>query len=577
MSKHPVFSSGLVMSLLLSTACSSTPVTANKPVTPPLSALEIEARGFSSPAQEALYHALVGEFAGFAEDYTQAATYFLKSARINADVRLARRAAEMALYSKEYTIAQEAVTVWQALKPSDMEAQHIESMIFLRQGNIEASVKALDKIFSTSSETEQQSLPLLAKLLGREVDNEHALSVLEQLSPRYPQQYDMQLFYANLLYEAERIDQAHTVLEGIFAQSPYYPKAISLYLQVLRRLDKLTYAVTWMQNLVTTEPKNMAWRELYAHLLVTLGRHADALPHFQALLAAEPDNSNHIYNFGITAIRAQDGATARQHLNKLLGVADSEIRNLAHYLLGELAEEEHAREDALSWYRQVEEGNRYYINAQGRIVLILMAQGKGDEALTYLNNITLDDPDDEQSMRTLEAEIFIREQRYEEALNVYNQLLEDDPDNIDLLYLRAMLGERMDDLELLERDLRAILTLEAENAEALNALGYTLADRTTRYQEAYELIKKALALRPGAYHILDSMGWVLYRLERYSEALEYLRRALELNYDPEIASHLGEVLWIMGAHEEAQQVWNKALESFPEDEGLRKVMERLMP
>ena len=147
----------------------------------------------------------------------------------------------------------------------------------------------------------------------------------------------------------------------------------------------------------------------------------------------------------------------------------------------------------------------------------------------------------------------------------------------ELLYTRAMLAEKMDALDILERDLRAIIEEEPENAQALNALGYTLADRTERYQEAHDLIRRALELSPADFYILDSMGWVLYRLGRFEEAISYLRQARELRDDPEVAAHLAEVLWVTGDRDGARDVWESALRTTPGDAILLDVIERLAP
>ena len=140
-----------------------------------------------------------------------------------------------------------------------------------------------------------------------------------------------------------------------------------------------------------------------------------------------------------------------------------------------------------------------------------------------------------------------------------------------------MLAEKMDMLNIVEEDLRAILAKEPDNSQALNALGYTLADRTDRYQEAYDLIKHALSLEPNSYYFLDSMGWVLYRLGRHEEAINYLRKAMALTQDPEVAAHLGEVLWVDGDKKEAKKVWETALKQTPEDSKLIDVIKRFSP
>ncbi len=162
-------------------------------------------------------------------------------------------------------------------------------------------------------------------------------------------------------------------------------------------------------------------------------------------------------------------------------------------------------------------------------------------------------------------------------MTVYDAALGEYPQNSDLLYARAMLAEKLDMLDVLEQDLREILSKEPNNADALNALGYTLADRTDRHEEALELIKRAYELRPNDHYVVDSMGWVMYRLGRYDEALKFLRRALELKNDPEVAAHLGEVLWVMGDKKAAREIWNTALESTPDDKRLLDVIKRFSP
>ena len=176
-----------------------------------------------------------------------------------------------------------------------------------------------------------------------------------------------------------------------------------------------------------------------------------------------------------------------------------------------------------------------------------------------------------------EAELLARAEQLEESLRVYNDALASFPKETGLLYARAMLAVRLDMIERTEADLRDILSREPDNADALNALGYTLADRTERYDEAYELIKRAAELKPGDHYVVDSLGWVLFRLGRHEEAIKYLREAMELKADPEVAAHLGEVLWVSGDREGAMSVWNTALEAQPEDKRLLDVVKRFAP
>jgi len=203
-------------------------------------------------------------------------------------------------------------------------------------------------------------------------------------------------------------------------------------------------------------------------------------------------------------------------------------------------------------------------------------QGKVDEARKHVRSIRTQGAEQQNLLIQAEGELLIEEKRYDDAIAVYDEALENQY-NADLLYARAMLAEKMDRLDILERDLRIIIDKEPNHAQALNALGYTLADRTGRYEEAYEFIKQALDLNPNDFYILDSMGWVLYRLGRLEESIEYLNKALNARNDPEIAAHLGEVLWVKGERDAAKEIWGTALQETPEDTRLLNVIKRFNP
>jgi tetratricopeptide (TPR) repeat protein len=211
-----------------------------------------------------------------------------------------------------------------------------------------------------------------------------------------------------------------------------------------------------------------------------------------------------------------------------------------------------------------------------RIGMLLGKQGKIEDGRTHLHNIHTKNNQEKNILIQAEAEMLADIKRYQEAMAVYDKALKGKHD-ADLLYSRAMLAENMDRLDILEMDLRAILEKDPDNSQALNALGYTLADRTDRYDEAYEFIKRALEISPNDYYVLDSMGWVLYRQGRLDEAIEFLNKALAERNDPEIAAHLGEVLWVKGDKKTAQEIWDTALKEAPNDDRLRNVINRLNP
>jgi tetratricopeptide (TPR) repeat protein len=180
-------------------------------------------------------------------------------------------------------------------------------------------------------------------------------------------------------------------------------------------------------------------------------------------------------------------------------------------------------------------------------------------------------------MFLVEGEILSQIDLNEEAYTLYSQYLENQPDDIEILYARALIAERLDRVDQAERDFLKVLAIDPENTRALNALGYTLADRTDRYQEALVYVQQALAQTPDDPAVIDSMGWVMYRLGRLSEARDYLQKAYDMTKDSEIAAHLGEVLWVMGEQAQAKALWESARKATPDDAVLKETVRRYLP
>jgi len=273
------------------------------------------------------------------------------------------------------------------------------------------------------------------------------------------------------------------------------------------------------------------------------------------------------YALGLLELQLGHSAKAKPHFQTLVQLG--EHVDEGRFYLGQISEAHKDDAQARKWYSEVKEGELRF-EAQLRIALMLARRGKLKEAQDYLHDVETDS--DEQRIRLIraEGEILADAGQHQAAMDVYDRALKDRYDS-ELLYTRAMLAEKMNRLDILERDLRQILENEPDNSQALNALGYTLADRTNRYEEAHKLIQRALELSPNDFYILDSMGWVLYRLGRLDEAIAYLKRARDLRDDPEVAAHLAEVLWVKGEKQAARDVLESALKTAPDDKKLLKV------
>jgi tetratricopeptide (TPR) repeat protein len=311
-------------------------------------------------------------------------------------------------------------------------------------------------------------------------------------------------------------------------------------------------------------------RMAYARLLADARRFDASLKQFEILGAAQPDNPEVSFALGLLHLQANRVAEAEPHFKRL--VNNEERGDDASYYLGRIAEEKENYEQANVWYLGVQGGENYF-DAQVRLGLILAKQHRLDEARTHLRSVRTRNAEERALLVQAEGELLAEDKRFDEAMSVYDQALQAGF-NSDVMYARAMLAEKMDRLDILERDLREILEKDPGNAQALNALGYTLADRTDRYDEALGFIQRALDISPSDFYILDSMGWVLYRMGRLDEAEGYLRKALVLRPDSEVAAHLGEVLWAKGDRKGANEIWNTALRETPGDDKLLDVIKR---
>jgi len=279
----------------------------------------------------------------------------------------------------------------------------------------------------------------------------------------------------------------------------------------------------------------------------------------------------------LLSLQLRDYDAAETQLKHVLDT-DYKDPELARFYLGQLAEERKRYDEALKWYASITSGDQY-VPAQARYASTLVKQGNLPEARKYLRKLQTQAASEDQRVQLVQAEAQLLSDvnQFGEAYEVLDRALQNAPDSTDLLYDHAMIAEKLDRMDVLEANLRRVIQIKPDYAHAYNALGYTFADRNTRLPEAYDLIEQALKLAPDDPFIIDSMGWVLYRMGKNDESLGYLKRAFDLRPDPEIAAHLGEVLWSAGKHDEARKVWNMALKDDPDNTVLLATVKKFTP
>ncbi len=521
---------------------------------------------------ELIYKLLVAEFALKRGQYPLALQYYSEVARGSREAVIAERAVRIAMMTRDNENGLEAARLWALLAKPNHNARQVYAAFLLRVARIEEATKVLSELSAEFVERDDsQIFSRIATMLSRVKPAETSIQVMRTIVAKYPDNVGAQYALAQILGRFDKPEQAKEVLDRVQKLDPGHEGAAIYIARILAKDGKKIDALNGLAEFLEAYPDGSTVRLGYARLLVEVKRHDEALAEFEKLAEATPDNTDITYALGLLLLQTNKIDAAEVQFKKL--IKSTQRRPAAWYYLGQIAESRKQMDDAIYAYKYVDRGE-HRLNAQIRIAVLLDNQGKLKSAREQLHGINAHNRQEIIRVGRAEAEILRRNEKLEAALEVYNSVLEQFPKDTGLLYARAMLAVRLDKLDIVESDLREIIGREPDNADALNALGYTLADRTERYAEAHELIKRAYELKPDDHYIVDSLGWVLYRMGRNDEALKLLRQAMKIKADPEIAAHLGEVLWVMGGTAEAREVWDTALKIQPDDKRLLDVIKR---
>ncbi len=522
--------------------------------------------------EDALAPALRGEFALQAGDGTTAARNYLEAAQRNTDPALARRATEVALLAHQDALAAHALARWRQLDPKSEDVAGADALIALRKGDRANASRVLRAMLDSGSEGSKRAIRVLALATDSAISAQVANDLYKQ--GHWPQDIDAWLAFGELSRRLGDPVLTRDIVGDVLRRFPNEPRAWLLESARLREQGEVTTARHAIEHALALVTVDAQVRTAAAVELTSLG---DPKAAADALSTGPQDDTSYIARAAYLA-RADDNAGLAALYAEVKSIAptpDPERR----LLLGQLAEYLQHDDEALAWYRGIPYGVAAN-QAQNRIAVVLDHRGDLDGALGVLHAQQHDSGADEEEQRDsfqTEAELLASHGRKDEALAVYGRALAFFDDDQALLYGRAVLLEAMDRVADAEADLRNIVAQDPDNAEALNALGYTLADRTDRYAEARALIEKALRLQPDSPAFLDSLGWVEHRLGRNIEALHNLRRAFALQKDAEIAAHLGEVMWLGGDKDGARAIWKQGLAIDKDNGALHRMLQTYHP
>lgn len=521
---------------------------------------------------DVLTQLLTAEFALSENRFEEAVEAYLRAASLSDDPAVAEQATRIALAAKQWDQGKQALARWQALRPQgDNGITQAQAILALHEGRTE---DAYTSLLQLAHEPESKGWRSIAQVLLGAENVESAGALAERLAKPdlLGEKAEIWIAASQMAVRLKRKELAQTLADQAvlkFKNAEAFAWAAQLKLS---GGDKVG-ARALFADALTHDAKNPRLRVAYARLLGEIGDNAQA----ERILAAGKQDDYTYAARAAYAARTDDKKVIEPLYRELKGLPEPRPDNRLQ-LLGQLAELLDRKDEALAWYAQVDASDEHWFDAQLRSAVLLDGSAKTDEALTLIHQLEARAADDTKQLGEVymvEAELLNRRQRGDDAVAVYDRGLKTLPDDTRLLYARALLNDDLNHVDAAVNDLRRVLELKPDDADAMNALGYTLADRTEKHGEALALIERALTLKPGEPAIIDSLGWAQYRMGNLDEAIKQLRTAYKKQPDAEIAAHLGEVLWVAGQKDEAREIWEQGRKKDGKNKVLLDTIKRL--
>ncbi len=561
----------MVVGSFLLTACAHAPQqpvsvpAVQVEVAPPLPNIEL--------SEELLYEYLLTEIAsqrGHQELAVEGSADLVRKTR---DPRLARRAAQLAVSSGQIARAIDALREWQELEPDAVAAGHMLSSLLLRSGRLDEAKALLVEQLKASEPNQGGYFTQVFQLVVPYSDKAAALKLIRELAQPYPQLPEARWAVAYLAHRAGDAELALAETREAHSLRPEWGQPVLLEAQLLMKAEP-QQGLNVLRRYLSSYPESDEVRLQYARALLEQKEYKLARAEFQRLDKEDSANPEMAFAVALISLQLKDYEGAEEQLRRALS-RNSKDQDRVQYYLGQLSEAKEDADEAMGHYREVKDGEHRFA-AQLRVVYLLNQRSGLDAAREHLHQIRADDIKQRVGLLLVDVQLLRDAKQLEEGYQVLQQGLESMPNHPDLLYEAAMLADKIGKYKKSEQLLRKLIELQPDHAHARNALGYSLLERNERVVEALALVEKALQLAPDDIAIMDSVGWGYYRNGRLNESVNMLRRAFAGNPDPEIAAHLGEVLWVRGDKEEARSLLRDSLKSHPDSVQLQALIKKFI-
>lgn len=519
-----------------------------------------------------MYLLLTAELAGQRNQYDIALEGYMQAAKRVSDPRVTERAAKIALFLDDSKKADTAVDLWLKQDANNLDAQMLAALTALRAGRKQDAVNHLEILLKRKPADFDDTLLELMKSLGQPQRAEFLSSVMDELAVKHPEQAVIYFVQALMAMQAKDTKLAAAKLTHTLELQPSWDKALVAQSQLALLNNDIEGAEKLLREAIKKYPNDIRFRRMLAQVLIKAAKFDAAIAEYEILLKDHPDDGDSLFSLALLHLQLQQDDEAKVFLEKLVG--RPEWSGQSSYYLGKLAVKKGRLEKALVWFDSVTDGPLAF-DASLSAVAVLLEQQRFDDAHVRLDKMQRDFPDQLVRLLAMRSEIYNDQKQYGKAYKLLSEALVKKPGQKELLYTRALVAERMGNLKGMEADLLAILSKHPDDVTTLNALGYTLANKTHRLQDAERYLLKAIKLQPDVPVIVDSYGWLLFKQGRYEEARDNLQRAYDKLPQAEIAGHLTEVLVKLKLKSEAKALLENALSKDPTDGYLLEIKRRL--
>ncbi len=522
---------------------------------------------------DVLYLLMTAEIAGQRNQYGIALEGYLQAAKRVDDPRITERAAKIGLFLKDAEKTDEAVALWLAQDDKNLTARKIAVLSALRGKDGDLAVEHLNKILEGDPAGFEATLIELTKALGKEGSPAFLFDVLDDLSKKHQDQAVVYFVQSLLAGQLNKITVAREKVGQALMLQPDWNKALILQAQIAAQQGQYDLARASLEKVLDNTPENHKIRKLLAQILMKMGAYEDAVQLYEDVLESQSDDGESRFAIALIYLQQNRQEDALVYLKELINNPAWDAQ--ASFYIGRIEFKKENYQDALVWFDKVTQ-EPYAYDASMAAVSVLLTQKNYAEINNRISNLIVKYPKQKLNILLLKAEVLNKQDQHQQSFDVMTQTLKEYPQNRDVLYARALIAEKLNKLDVVEADLKSIIEKNPKDASALNALGYTLIDRTTRYQDAEVYLLQAIELKPEEAVIIDSIGWLRFKQGRADEALKHLRDAYNKQQEGEIAAHLVEVLLFLGNRDEAKEIYDQAVKNTPDNEYLMKIKQRFV-